>query len=126
VGVSGTPPFAYQWFCNGAPISGATNVTLTITNFSAAKAGAYAVTISNAAGSVTSQPGTLTGVDVAMFAGIIVNGPLGSNYLIQASSTVVTNWMTLTNITLTTQPYVFIDYDSPTNRQQFYQAIPAP
>jgi hypothetical protein len=125
VGVSGTPPFTYQWFCNGLPIGDATNATLTIASFGAANVGTYTVTVSNAAGSATSQPVMLASVDLQMFAGVVVNGPLGSNYLIQATPTVQTNWVTLTNLALPTQPYVFIDYSSPTNRQQFYRAVPA-
>ena len=68
---------------------------------------------------------TLTSVDVRMFAGFIVNGPLGSNYLIQATSNLFSgNWTTLTNVALPMQPYIYIDYTSDTNRQQFYRAVP--
>jgi hypothetical protein len=116
----------YQWFCNGQPITGATSAMLTISSFGPANVGAYTVTVTNAAGSATSQPATLASVDLNMFAGVVVDGPLGSNYLIQATSTVQTNWTTLTNIALPTQPYVFIDYSSPTNKQQFYRAVPVP
>lgn len=63
-------------------------------------------------------------VSIKMFAGIILNnGQIGSNYLIQASGN-LTNWTTLTNVALPTQPYIYIDYNSPTNPQQFYRATP--
>jgi hypothetical protein len=124
VGVSGTPPFTYQWCCNGAPIAGATNATLTISNFCPANAGAYTVTVSNPLGSVTSPPATLASVDLKLFAGVIVNGPVGSNYLIQATSNLSSGWTTLTNVVLPAQPYIFIDYNSPWNPQQFYRAVP--
>ena len=39
VGVSGTPPFTYQWFFNGAPIDSETNSTLTLTSVTVAQAG---------------------------------------------------------------------------------------
>jgi len=56
VSVSGTPPFSYQWYFNGAPLSYGTNATLALTNFSAASAGTYDVAVSNAAGGVVSAP----------------------------------------------------------------------
>ena len=63
-------------------------------------------------------------VDLKMFAGLIINGPIGSNYNVQATSALGTpNWITLTNVTLQTQPYVYIDYRSPTNDQQFYRVV---
>jgi hypothetical protein len=121
VGVSGTPPFSYQWAFNGTNIVGATNATLTLTYVSLANVGLYTVTISNALGSVTSTGAILTTVDIKMFAGVIVNGPLGSNYLIQATSDLLSSWTTLTNVALPTQPFIYIDYSSPTNSKQFYR-----
>jgi hypothetical protein len=117
---------SYQWQCNGTNIDGATDATLTITNLSSTNIGSYTVTVSNPAGSVTSQAATLASVDIKMFAGVIVNGPLGSNYLIEASSNLLSDWTTLTNVALPTQPYIFIDYDSPADAQQFYRAVPMP
>ena len=77
-----------------------------------------AAVVNNAAGSVTSSFATLASVDIKMFAGVIVNGPLGSNYLIQASANLLNGWTTLTNVALPTQPYIYIDYRSPTNSAQ--------
>jgi hypothetical protein len=115
---------SYQWEFDGASIAGATGSSLTITNVSGANIGEYTVMVSNVAGGVTSQTATLASVNIEMFAGIIVNGPLGSNYLIQATPNLLGNWTTLTNVALPTQPYIYIDYSSPTNRQQFYRAVP--
>lgn len=64
-------------------------------------------------------------LQLKMFAGLIINGQLGGSYSIQSTPTIGgTNWTTVTNITLTTLPYTFIDYRSPTNSQQFYRVIP--
>jgi len=51
---------AYQWFKNGIPISGATTTTLSLTNVSAADAGSYSMTVSNAYGTVASSNAILT------------------------------------------------------------------
>jgi len=65
-------------------------------------------------------------VNIKMFAGIILNnGQIGSNYLIQATANLASsNWTTLTNVTLPTNPYIYIDYSSYTNSQQFYRVEP--
>jgi N-acetylneuraminic acid mutarotase len=115
---------SYQWQLNGTNIAGANANSLTITNVSSTNIGVYSVIVNNAAGSVTSSSVTLASVDIRMFAGVIVNGPLGSNYLIQATSNLLSGWTTLTNVALPTQPYIYIDYSSPTNSQQFYRAAP--
>jgi hypothetical protein len=50
----------YQWRFNGVAISGATNNPLVLTNFQAPQAGAYSVTLSNAAGTTVSSNAVLT------------------------------------------------------------------
>jgi hypothetical protein len=64
-------------------------------------------------------------VNLKLFAGLIINGAIGSNYNIQATSVLgATNWVTLTNVTLQTDPYIYVDYRSWTNTQQFYRIVP--
>lgn len=50
----------YQWRKDGADLAGATNATLSLSNASSANAGVYTVFVSNTAGSLTSNPATLT------------------------------------------------------------------
>ena len=59
-GASGSSPFVWQWFFNGAPIANATNLFLTLTNVSLADAGEYFVTVRNDVGSATSAIATLS------------------------------------------------------------------
>ena len=60
VTASGKPTPTYQWYFNGAAISGATNSTFSLASAQSTNAGNYTVTISNSSGSVTSNTATLT------------------------------------------------------------------
>jgi hypothetical protein len=80
-GVYGTRPMTYQWTKNGNNIAGATGTLLSITNITAADSGGYALVVSNAHGTVTSQIAKIT---VGAFAppnitnGLIAYWPLDS------------------------------------------------
>lgn len=50
----------YQWYRDGAPVAGARSATLTLTSSEPARAGSYTVTVTNAAGSVTSSAAVVT------------------------------------------------------------------
>ncbi|PWU21312.1 MAG: hypothetical protein C5B50_01920 [Verrucomicrobia bacterium] len=45
VGVSGSPPFDYQWYFNSGLLAGSTAASLTLTNVTAAQAGSYNVMV---------------------------------------------------------------------------------
>jgi hypothetical protein len=60
VGVSGTPPFSYQWFLSGQPLVGAASETLTYSNVQPDQAGSYYVIITNSVGSATSDVARIT------------------------------------------------------------------
>jgi uncharacterized repeat protein (TIGR01451 family) len=53
VGVSGTPPFTYQWLFNGNSIPGATDPTLVLSSVSPAQSGPYSVAVSQTVGGAT-------------------------------------------------------------------------
>ncbi|MFM2083135.1 MAG: hypothetical protein RL380_1826, partial [Verrucomicrobiota bacterium] len=60
VGVSGTATLAYQWRFNGAPVSGANNSSLTVSNVSQLSVGNYDVIVTNNFGALTSSVAALT------------------------------------------------------------------
>ncbi len=58
---SGSTPLSYQWQRNGTAISGANSSTYTLSNVAASDSGSqFRVVVSNALGSITSDPATLT------------------------------------------------------------------
>lgn len=60
VSASGSGTLSYQWSRNGTPLAGASLPTLSLNNVQPVQAGNYTATITNAGGSVTSNPATLT------------------------------------------------------------------
>jgi hypothetical protein len=73
---SGAPLLAYEWLHDSAPVPGATNATLSLTNVSASSAGAYVAIVANASGSATSQVAALS-VDLAFTK--ITTGPVATD-----------------------------------------------
>ncbi|MBV9928552.1 MAG: immunoglobulin domain-containing protein [Acidobacteria bacterium] len=60
VAAGGTAPLSYQWYKDGTALPGAYADTLSLSNVQAGDAGGYTVTVSNGAGSLASNPATLT------------------------------------------------------------------
>ena len=60
VSASGSDPLSYQWLFNNAAISGATNSSYSISSVQTTDGGTYSVTVTNPAGSVTSNNVSLT------------------------------------------------------------------
>jgi hypothetical protein len=60
VSATGTAPLDYFWFFNSTNLIGGDTNLLCLTNAQADQAGNYSVIVSNAAGSITSSPATLT------------------------------------------------------------------
>lgn len=59
-GATGEPPLFFQWSLNGTNLPGATGTTLTLNNVQHADSGAYAVTVTNIWGTITSSNAVLT------------------------------------------------------------------
>ncbi|NBV24628.1 MAG: hypothetical protein EBS05_22250 [Proteobacteria bacterium] len=59
VGATGSAPLSYRWFKGAIAIPGETNPTLVFTNLSVTNSGSYFVLVTNAVGSVLSDPALL-------------------------------------------------------------------
>jgi hypothetical protein len=124
-GAAGFPTPTYQWQFDGTNISGATSNSYTISSTTLTNIGYYTVVASNSVNTNTSSVATLAFICLKMLAAVYVTGPIGANYQIDATPALgPTNWTSLTNVTITSQPYIYVDYSTPTNSQQFYRAVP--
>ena len=88
VSADGTTPFSYQWFKNGAMIAGATGATYSISGVQATDAGDYYASVSNSAGSTTSDTATIM-VDTAPVTSTITTQPAGQTVVAGASVTFI-------------------------------------
>jgi pectate lyase len=108
VGVSGTPPFRYQWFYNIVnPLAGKTNSTCTLNNIQVGDTGGYSVLVSNVAGSVTSVVAQLVVTNVYS-APTIVTQP-------QSHSVTVSNNTSFGVVATGTQPLFYQWYFNTNN-----------
>lgn len=124
---TGTPAPTYQWRFNGVNIPGATGLCYALPSTSVTNIGTYDVVVANLAGTNSSTAATLAFSDLKMLAAVYLTGPIGKSYQIEATpSFSPTNWTVLTNVTITTQPFIYVDYASETNRMQFYRSVPLP
>jgi hypothetical protein len=134
VNASGTRPFSYQWYQNGAPVAGATNQTFTISGTQFTNAGFYSVVATSAFGSVTNTPAQVVvnpaGVSLGMYPGVTITGTVGYVYSIQSTPSLLSTngWITLTNLTLQQSPELWFDSNvnasSQANPQHFYRVVP--
>ncbi len=133
VGSSGTYPFQFQWKFNGVNLPGATSSVYVIPAATGTNAGNYLVTVGNFAGSVTSSNATLSvlvppTLKIQVLSGYPVlnlNGLLGYNYFVQASTNLAeANWINVLTISnLSASPYQFLDPAGTTKPSRFYRAV---
>jgi hypothetical protein len=139
---TGTPAPIYQWLLNGSNIVSLNTNVLTLPNVQATNAGYYTVLATNLAGGAFSSPAGLTvlnapsnpppGLTISLNAGyarLNVGGTVGLTYGLQ-SSLDLSNWLGLTNLTLTLPAQLWND-SLPANRPtEYYRlingAIPLP
>jgi hypothetical protein len=138
VSATGTETLYYQWALNGAPLPGATNSNLLLTNIQLSDAGTYSVLVANAADSTASSTASLivtppaTSADIAlavdpnvpMIAGgftLNLSVPANSTYTIEASTDLQT-WTSLTTNVTVSGIVVFTDTAAANYPSRFYRA----
>ncbi len=128
VGAAGTAPLTFQWYLNGAPLSGQTNSTLVLTNVQPSNAGQYYAQAGNAAGSALSRAALLTiSTNSTLAAPAIVNtqfqftllGLTNVPYVIDVSTDLI-NWVPWQ----TSYPAPIVDTLATNYSTRFYRARP--
>ena len=63
-----------------------------------------------------------------LYAGMTLNGSVGQQFRVDYADVLggVTNWLTLSNLTLPYSPFLVIDPASPGRTNRFYRAVPLP
>jgi hypothetical protein len=88
VAAAGTAPLTYQWKKGGTAITGATATTYSILTTVVGDSGSYTVTVSNAAGSITSSAATLTVTPVGT--SLAYTDPTTGTYQLKKNTTLTT------------------------------------
>jgi hypothetical protein len=128
---AGSGPLGYQWRCDGQLVSNATSASFAWSNALPAQAGSYDVQVSNAAGTVTSEPARLV-ISVRPRLGALAWGPNtqpqftlsgtpGDVYSVE-SSACLSDWLNLETVTNDTGTVWFSDPRTNTATLRFYRA----
>jgi hypothetical protein len=139
----GTEPIAYQWKLDGRNLAGATNAVLVLNNvLPTVHSGTYTAEASNAFGSTTSQPATLT-VNVpqppqTVFLELSASKPqadgtvpltlkstTGLRFSIQVSTDLI-NWTEITSGVNTEGLFLFNDPETQGYPERFFRALQIP
>jgi hypothetical protein len=120
---------AYRWLFNGttAATGSTTNGALLLTDVLPEQAGAYAVTVSNAFGAVTSSPAMLSVISAVgrrMVPALSLMGQPGSSLNLQDADALGSSpsWATFDNVALTNTSQWYFDLSAPLPPQRFYRA----
>ena len=132
VTASGTPELTYQWQHAGTNLPAATARTYAVAHAGLAEAGSYRVVVSNPYDSATSdtvqvEVKVLAELDIAMYAGLLVGGPVGRTFRIEAVEHLGdTNWQSLATLTLDSIQVFWVDRTTPVHLSRIYRAVPVP
>ena len=114
----------FQWYRNNIPINGATGACLNFPSLALADAGFYSVAVGNANGTIVTPAVVLTVLDLKQYAGITINGTIGSTYRIDFATPANPNtWTALTTVTLTSASTFFVDTASAGQAARLYRVV---
>lgn len=123
-------PFTYQWILNGAPLSGATNTTLSLTGIVLTNSGSYACVVSSPLGSITSTSALLSVYNpFSIGSGRFMPGGVfqlaasvdsGRTYRLESSTDLV-NWAPVTTNLSSSGTAVFSDISAAGRVLRFYR-----
>ncbi len=132
----GQSPRAYQWFYNQAPLPGATNASLILSNTPLTSAGIYHCVVTNSIGSVTSLPAWLTvprtvpqfvaagfGINGGNTFGLRLNGMSGHGPIILYASSNLVHWEPILTNAPATGQILLQDPEPDTWPQRFYKVV---
>jgi hypothetical protein len=129
----GDPPISYRWRKGGTTLIGQTNATLVVSNVTATSVGTYTVIVTNPHGGELSRSAYLSTFTISKGpdgVGLDLNGLVSSPpavYEIQyVSAPDATNWLTITNLPLPSNPYRFVDPEATNTTQRYYRAVMFP
>lgn len=136
VTATGTSPLSYQWTFNGAPLPMSNDALLNLQNVQLSDAGEYRVIISNAAGSITSDPAMLAVSVVPVLTPLYLSSArmtstgfsfelsatAGLTYVILASTN-CQDWTPISTNLATTANVVFTDAEAVNHPVRFYRAM---
>ncbi len=134
VAADGWPSLTYQWFFNGTNLLASTNTTLALLNAFPVNTGAYTVIITNAYGSITSNPAMLTVLPLGINAPtMLASGQFqlsfdtatGVNYTVEYSTN-LTQWFPFVTLGGIGLPLTLIDPNTASSQQRFYRIILSP
>ncbi len=97
VAADGTPPLYFQWHKDGVELINATNTLLTLSNVGTNDAGFYRVVVTNAEGSVTSAPASLTVFSTAQ--ALALAQSVDAPQLVWLTTNGASAWFGQTNVT---------------------------
>lgn len=127
------PSVRFQWWFNGTALSGQTNRVLSVINAQSANAGSYYLVATNDGGHATSGSALISYTDastlvLSVHPSLTIFGTPGRTYQIEyASDTrVPAQWTSVTNLTITSSPEVWIDPTAAVGEKRFYRVLLRP
>lgn len=127
------PGVHFQWWFDGAPLAGKTNLTLTLTNAQFTNAGSYYLVATNDGGMAQSAAALISYTDattltISVHPSLTIFGTVGRTYRIEYATETQgpANWATATNLTLSASPQVWVDQTVAIGERRFYRTVLLP